>query len=47
MLVYVTVVITVLSGAEYFFGLRRGLLERSAASAAPPAEPSSGGAQGS
>ena len=27
-LVYVTVLITVLSGADYFFGLRRGLLER-------------------
>ena len=27
-LIYVTVVVTVLSGADYFFGLRRGLLER-------------------
>ena len=27
-LIYVTVLITVLSGADYFFGLRRGLLER-------------------
>lgn len=30
-LIYVTVVITVLSGADYFFGLRRGLVARSAA----------------
>ena len=29
LLVYVTVAITVLSGADYFFGLRRGLLARS------------------
>ena len=27
-LIYVTVFVTVLSGADYFFGLRRGLLER-------------------
>ena len=27
-LIYVTVLVTVLSGADYFFGLRRGLLER-------------------
>jgi CDP-diacylglycerol--glycerol-3-phosphate 3-phosphatidyltransferase len=31
LLVYVTVAITVLSGADYFFGLRRGLLARAAA----------------
>jgi CDP-diacylglycerol--glycerol-3-phosphate 3-phosphatidyltransferase len=31
LLVYVTVAITVLSGADYFFGLRRGLLARTAA----------------
>jgi len=27
-LIYATVFVTVLSGADYFFGLRRGLLER-------------------
>jgi CDP-diacylglycerol---glycerol-3-phosphate 3-phosphatidyltransferase len=27
-LIYTTVLVTVLSGADYFFGLRRGLLER-------------------
>ena len=27
-LIYTTVVVTVLSGADYFFGLRRGLVER-------------------
>jgi CDP-diacylglycerol--glycerol-3-phosphate 3-phosphatidyltransferase len=31
LLVYMTVAITVLSGADYFFGLRRGLLARAAA----------------
>jgi CDP-diacylglycerol--glycerol-3-phosphate 3-phosphatidyltransferase len=31
LLVYATVAITVLSGADYFFGLRRGLLSRAAA----------------
>jgi CDP-diacylglycerol--glycerol-3-phosphate 3-phosphatidyltransferase len=31
LLVYVTVAITVLSGADYFFGLRRGLVARAAA----------------
>jgi CDP-diacylglycerol---glycerol-3-phosphate 3-phosphatidyltransferase len=31
LLIYVTVVITVLSGADYFFGLRRGLGERAPA----------------
>jgi len=32
-LVYVTVVVTVLSGADYFFGLRRRLAEKTAAAA--------------
>jgi CDP-diacylglycerol--glycerol-3-phosphate 3-phosphatidyltransferase len=31
LLIYATVVITVLSGADYFFGLRRGLIERASA----------------
>lgn len=30
LLIYVTVVVTVLSGADYFFGLRRGLIARAA-----------------
>jgi CDP-diacylglycerol--glycerol-3-phosphate 3-phosphatidyltransferase len=30
LLIYLTVAITVLSGADYFFGLRRGLREESA-----------------
>jgi CDP-diacylglycerol--glycerol-3-phosphate 3-phosphatidyltransferase len=42
-LVYVTVAITVLSGLDYFFGLRRRLAEtaaaRSASTPPPPAEP--------
>ncbi len=33
LLIYATVVITVLSGADYFFGLRRGLVARAAAEA--------------
>jgi hypothetical protein len=51
-LVYVAVAITVLSGADYFFGLRRRLAELAAekrASAAanrtPPAPASGGGAE--
>ena len=37
-LVYVTVIVTVLSGADYFFGLRRRLSDAGAAAAdAPPA----------
>ncbi len=35
-LIYVTVVITVLSGADYFFGLRRGLIAGAARDAATP-----------
>jgi hypothetical protein len=31
LLVYGTVLVTVLSGADYFFGLRRGLIARAAA----------------
>ncbi len=43
-LVYVTVVVTVLSGLDYFFGLRRRVAESAAArssaeASAPPAEP--------
>src|SRR5438309_11776316 len=37
LLIYATVVITVLSGADYFFGLRRGLIARAAADAQPGA----------
>jgi CDP-diacylglycerol---glycerol-3-phosphate 3-phosphatidyltransferase len=33
LLIYATVLITVLSGADYFFGLRRGLIAREAAEA--------------
>jgi CDP-diacylglycerol--glycerol-3-phosphate 3-phosphatidyltransferase len=36
-LVYVTVIITVLSGLDYFFGLRRRLSDAGAAAEAPPA----------
>jgi CDP-diacylglycerol---glycerol-3-phosphate 3-phosphatidyltransferase len=35
-LIYVTVAVTVLSGADYFFGLRRGLNSRDAREPAPP-----------
>jgi CDP-diacylglycerol--glycerol-3-phosphate 3-phosphatidyltransferase len=34
LLIYATVLITVLSGADYFFGLRRGLIARAAADSA-------------
>jgi CDP-diacylglycerol--glycerol-3-phosphate 3-phosphatidyltransferase len=34
-LIYATVVVTVLSGADYFFGLRRGLNARAAETAGP------------
>jgi CDP-diacylglycerol--glycerol-3-phosphate 3-phosphatidyltransferase len=40
-LIYVTVAVTVLSGADYFFGLRRSL------NAAPAREPRPPAAQGS
>ncbi|MGB9182765.1 MAG: CDP-diacylglycerol--glycerol-3-phosphate 3-phosphatidyltransferase [Solirubrobacteraceae bacterium] len=36
-LIYLTVIVTVLSGADYFFGLRRRLSEKAAAGAHPPA----------
>jgi CDP-diacylglycerol--glycerol-3-phosphate 3-phosphatidyltransferase len=35
-LIYVTVAVTVLSGADYFFGLKRGLSSRDAREPAPP-----------
>src|SRR5579884_2844530 len=35
LLIYATVVITVLSGADYFFGVRRGLARRSRAESQP------------
>src|SRR3954470_6406270 len=36
LLIYVTVIVTILSGADYFFGLRRLLAERPHRSHAPP-----------
>jgi CDP-diacylglycerol---glycerol-3-phosphate 3-phosphatidyltransferase len=45
-LVYVTVAITVLSGADYFFGLRRRLEELAAEKRTHPATPPAAGASG-